>query len=113
MPGLSLLPAKLGRKSSMWGTTGRELVQMQLIPQVKGILKPPVWITALQLARLWLAQAWHRHQNVSSWHWSYPTLLSAAGVLPAAEAQHNLPVASSLSGNSLDANLINNKVLPP
>lgn len=61
MPGLSLLPAKLGRKISMWGTTGCELVPTQLIPQAKGILKPPVWITALQLARRWLAQAWHKH----------------------------------------------------
>lgn len=48
-----------------------------------------------------------------AWRWPYPTPLSAAGVLPATEAQHNLPVALLLSGTSLDSNLINNKVLPP
>lgn len=50
---------------------------------------------------------------VTGWHCSYPTPLSAARVLPATKAQHNLPIVPLISGKSLDSDLINNKVLPP
>lgn len=57
---LWLWPANLSRRSSIWRTTGCELVPMQLICQARGIWKATEWITDPQPATHCLAQAWCR-----------------------------------------------------
>lgn len=59
---LYLRPAKLSSNSSIWRTTGCELVPMQLVCQAKGIWKATEWITDPQLATHCLAQAWCRQE---------------------------------------------------